>query len=296
MSAKVLNFGSINIDHVYRVAHFVQPGETQASMSLTTVLGGKGANQSAATAQAGCLVAHIGQLGTVDSWCIKELAALGVDTGYISLVDGSSGHAIIQVNDAGENAIVLHGGANRSLQITQLEAAMQDNPSAEYLLLQNEVNDIGDAIELAHARQLKIVFNPAPMDKSVVHLPLDKIHTLILNQGEAQQLSGLNKPEMALDYLARKFSDTRIIITLGANGAVWQKGAERQHCASPKVTPIDTTGAGDTFVGYFVAGLVDQLETKMNLHRACKAAAIATTTAGAIPSIPRLDDVIAKEI
>ena len=124
MRSTILNFGSINIDNVYRVEHFVQPGETLASLSLDIVLGGKGANQSVAIARAGVKVQHIGRVCKTDSWVFSQLEACGVDVSHVVGVDEPSGHAIIQVDADGENAIVLHGGANQNFSVESIDAAL----------------------------------------------------------------------------------------------------------------------------------------------------------------------------
>ncbi len=154
---KVFNFGSINVDMVYRVPHLVQPGETLASLSLETVLGGKGANQSVALARAGVNVHHIGRIGASDQWAAEQMAEAGVGMQAVELIEGPSGHAIIQVDDNGENSIILHGGANQSFDRDVLEKQLANAESGDWLLMQNECNDIEVAFEIAQRRGLSIV-------------------------------------------------------------------------------------------------------------------------------------------
>ncbi len=301
MTAKIINFGSINVDHIYQVPHFVAPGETLASTSLRTVLGGKGANQSVAVARAGVAVAHVGQIGAQDAWALDELKQAGVDTKAIKLVDGASGHAIIQVTPAGENAIVLHGGANLDCRLTALEKTLSAHTNAEYLLLQNECNLVPEALDLASARGLKIALNPAPMTESIKALPLEKLDLLVVNEVEGRALSrksssemnGANNTEDILAQLESLATNADIVLTLGSEGAVMSHLGQRYHQPARDVVTVDTTGAGDTFVGYFLAGIVDDLDPHTNLARACDAAALAVTKKGAIPSIPNLLDVTA---
>lgn len=295
MSTQVINYGSINIDHVYRVPHFVQPGETLASQSLKTVLGGKGANQSVALARAGIEVTHLGQIADTDQWAKDILLDAGVNTDHIHFVNEPSGHAIIQVDDQGENAIVLHGGANQTCRLNDLDHAIKENPDAQILLLQNECNSLAEAFELARKHQLKVALNPAPMSAAINDLPLTTLDVLIVNQLEAQALSGETKIDAMLASLTNKCANACVVITLGAQGAVLSDASGNYQQPGLKVDVTDTTGAGDTFVGYFIAGLIDQLDPQTNLARACHAAALSTTSLGAIPSIPAKQKVVDYE-
>jgi ribokinase len=291
MKSKIINFGSINIDHVYRVPHLVKPGETLSSLDLVTGLGGKGANQSAAIARAGVSVAHIGRVFTGDMWAVELLASTGVDTDNIELIEGASGHAIIQVDVQGENAIVLHGGANRGFSIADIESALNRNQQASYLLMQNETNLLAEAFELAHAKGIKIVLNPAPMTSNIKDLPLAKLDTLIVNQGEAEALCGVADIDQIIKKMAALAPQTRVVVTLGADGAMLLVNGEVTHINSPSVEVVDTTGAGDTFVGYFLAGVAEGMNDHDALQRACVAGSIAATRQGAIMAIPDISEV-----
>ena len=298
----VHNLGSINIDHVYRVPHLVRPGETLSSRALETVLGGKGANQSVALARAGARVRHVGRVGEGDAWARDALADAGVDVGAVALVDGPSGHAIIQVDDAGENAIVLHGGANHALERTAIDAALAASERGDWLLLQNETSGVEEAFALAGARELRIAFNPAPMSAAVRALPLERCDTLILNETEAAMLAGADGDTGAgkgsgegeeggdIDaveaVLLARYPHVRLVLTLGGRGARLVRGDTRIEVAAVPVEVVDTTGAGDTFVGYLLAALVAGLDERAALERACRAAALSVTRAGATPSIP----------
>ena len=286
MKSKIINFGSINIDHVYRVPHLVKPGETLSSLDLVTGLGGKGANQSVAIARAGVSVAHVGRVFKGDRWAVELLASTGVDTDNIALIEGASGHAIIQVDDQGENAIVLHGGANQSFSIADIESALNHNQQARYLLMQNETNLLAEAFELAQAKGIKIVLNPAPMTDNIKDLPLAKLDTLIVNQGEAEALCGAADIDQMTQQMAALAPQTRVVVTLGGDGAMLLANGEVTHMNSPSVDVVDTTGAGDTFVGYFLAGVAEGMNDHDALQRACLAGSIAVTRQGAITAIP----------
>lgn len=291
---RVFNFGSINIDHVYRVARFVQPGETLASESLETVLGGKGANQSVALARAGIDVAHLGRLGKSDQWALDALSKFGVNTDSIELLEGPSGHAIIQVDANGENAIVLHGGANQSFDAAALERLLKDANAGDWLLLQNECNALEEVFAIAEKMQLNIAFNPAPMSVEVSKLPLERCGVLILNEVEAAQLVGGSAKDTSaqnaklIATLQQRYPNTIIALTLGGKGATLLHSSQVINISAPVVDVTDTTGAGDTFVGYFLAGIITGLSTEQAGQRACAAGALAVTVAGATPGIPEL--------
>jgi len=286
----ILNFGSINIDYTYRVPYFVKPGETLASTELITGLGGKGANQSVALAKAGVSVSHIGRIASKDQWAVDLMQSHHVDMSLTRLVDEPSGHAIIQVDSQGENAIVLHGGANQGFKPAELEQTLKDYTHADMLLMQNECNLIQDAFSLANEMDLELAFNPAPMTSNISALPLGQLNTLIVNQGEAQALTGKSSIDSMTKELMIRFPKTRVVLTLGKSGAKLIRNANVIEADSPTVDTVDTTCAGDTFVGFFLAGLVNQLSDRDALDRACHAAAVAVTKAGAIASIPDLKD------
>lgn len=288
---RVFNFGSINIDYVYRVSHLVEPGETLASLSLSTVLGGKGANQSIALARAGADVCHIGRVGKQDLWAEQQMKDAGVDVSLLGRVQTASGHAIIQVDDVGENSIILHGGANSSFAQGDIAALLSDARQGDWLLMQNECNAVPEAFAVAAERQLNIAFNPAPMTDSTHGLPLEHCELLIVNETEACALAQTADPESAAVRLAERFSQTRVVTTLGAKGAQlsYQANTHRQEGISVDV--VDTTGAGDTFVGYYLAALIHGLDDSVALQRACAASALSVTRQGASPAIPAAAEV-----
>ena len=299
----VYNFGSINIDHVYRVSHFVQPGETLASHSLETVLGGKGANQSVALARAGAAVTHLGRISQSDVWAKEALETFGVDVSGIQLMKSASGHAIIQVDDNGENAIVLHGGANQSFDENALRKLLSGAKPGDWLLIQNECNALADVLAVAQQHEMKIAFNPAPMDSAVANLPLAQCDLLILNEVEALQLaytdsapanSAFNSDQdddPLYAQLRDRYPDCLIVLTLGGKGALLLHHDGITRMNAPEVSVVDSTGAGDTFVGYFLCGLIDKMSPEAALQRACAAGALAVTVAGATPGIPSRSDV-----
>ena len=285
----ILNFGSINIDHVYQVDHFVQPGETLSSLSYSKGLGGKGLNQSVAIQRAGARVVHVGHVGADDAWLMKELSALGLDMGAVVGVAEATGHAVIQVNREGENCILLHAGANHCMGESEVNVLL-DNAEVEWVLLQNETNAIETIMRAAHVHGKKIVFNPAPCHADLAALPLALVHTLVVNEVEAVQLSGEENIERALDVLRTKCDN--VVLTLGGDGVRYVGEAGDFAVAARNVEVVDTTAAGDTFIGYYLASLAAGVAVEQALIRATKAAAITVTRMGAVSSIPVASEVV----
>ncbi|MEB8388887.1 ribokinase [Rhodobacteraceae bacterium KMM 6894] len=280
--------GSINADYSYRVPHMPRPGETLASESLTIGLGGKGANQSVAAARAGVSVVHIGAVGADGDWMRRALVQAGVDVGAVACVEGASGHGIILVDAGAENAIVVHGGANRLLTASQVEQALSHAGPGDWLMVQNETNCQVDAARVARGREVSVAYSAAPFDAEAARAMLPFTDLLILNSGEAVELSE------ALGCGPEAWPVPCVVITKGAEGAVWyQERAAPLHVPAIEVTPVDTTGAGDTFVGYAVAGLAEGMEVADALRRASAAAALMVTRMGTAAAIPTRDEVTA---
>ncbi len=288
------NLGSINLDHFYRVTHFVAPGETLASQDYRIGLGGKGANQSLALARAGAAVSHWGRIGRQDGWARDLLAEAGIDVSRVELVDEPSGHAIIQVDDQGENAILLFAGANHGFLSSDLDAAISSTQSGDWLLVQNECNGLSHLMTQAAAHGLNIAFNPAPMTDEVLTLPLQRCRLLFVNRGEAARLAELPETtaaEALLDALAYRLPGTETVLTLGDEGAWHQQGGERHYQPALPVTAVDTTAAGDTFIGYYLAAVQDGSSMADCLYRATVAAGLSVQRHGAADSIPFRDQV-----
>lgn len=287
----VLNFGSINIDLVYRVPHIVRPGETLSSLSCERFAGGKGNNQSIALAKAGVRVFHAGRTGADSDWIVRDLKAAGADVQGITRDPGPTGHAIIQVAGNGQNSIVLFPGANRNLTRRDIRETIARFGKDDILLLQNEVNGIPDMMKAAHKAGMKIWFNPAPFDRGVLDYPLSLVDLFIVNEIEAADLSGKKAGKAALAALSRTFPGAQILMTLGSKGALLKSGKQEWFAPAPKVKAVDTTAAGDTFIGYFAASVIRGLAPDKCLAYACKAAAISVTRKGAANSIPAATEV-----
>jgi ribokinase len=289
----VFNFGSINIDHVYSVPHFVQPGETLSSLDYQSILGGKGANQSIALAKANNQVFHVGAIGASDRGFVDQMKNAGVNCEFVrEMADVASGHAIIQVTPDAENNIILFGGANQTISEDQIAGALAAAKPQDWVLLQNETNAITQIIDEAHKRGLNIAFNPAPMTALVNSLPLDKLTMLIVNEVEAEQLTGQNTIENIKQSLKFNYPTTQILLTLGKSGVWFIQGDIEIFCDAFKVEAVDTTAAGDTFIGFFLAAYQANQEIAQALKYACAASALAVMKSGAAPSIPSVAEVL----
>lgn len=294
---KILSFGSLNIDYVYKVPHFVKKGETLSAKELNVYTGGKGLNQSIALARAGVETYQAGAIGTDGMFLLEQLKEAGVNTDLVKILDDvRTGNAIIQNDDEGDNCIVLFGGANQAITKEQVDEVFKDFTNEDYLLIQNEINELSYIVEKAKEEGMKIILNPSPMNEKIMKLPLDQIDYFILNEIEAMQILEMDKPEeidgkYIASLLHERFKDATIVLTLGSEGSVCISDDEYVEQSIYKVKAIDTTAAGDTYTGYFIAGILNGKTIKESMDIASKASAIAVTRQGAAPSIPVLEEV-----
>lgn len=288
---KILNFGSCNIDFVYEVSHMVQPGETLAAKNLQHFPGGKGLNLSIALAKAGAPVFHAGCVGRDDNLLQPILKENGVDLRYLRVISEPTGHAIIQVDENGENSILIYGGANVAITKEHVDEVLLEFGKGDLLFLQNEINNLEYIIEEAYKRGMRILLNPSPYREELKKLNFHKLYAVILNQLEAKAFSGKGEPMECLEALRENFPQLHVVITLGKNGCIYADGEKIYTQPAYPVEAIDTTAAGDTFSGYFVAGLYRNESPEVILRNATAAAAIATTRKGAAPSIPTRDEI-----
>lgn len=289
---KILNFGSLNVDYIYEVEHFVRPGETISSKSLTLATGGKGLNQSIALARAGAEVWHAGAIGQTDEAMLKDLLRdSGVHTEFIQLLAEPSGHAIIQVDDQGSNCIVLYGGANQKIHRDFVDKVLENFEAEDILLLQNEISSIDYIMEKAHERGMRIYLNPSPANELLNKYPVNHVDTLILNEVEGAQLTGQTAPEQILAVLLEKYSGIKVVLTLGEQGVIYTDGALWENHGIFPTKVVDTTAAGDTFTGYFIAATAKGIDIRTTLKYASAAAALSVSKLGAAASIPTLKEV-----
>lgn len=291
---KALVFGSLNIDHVYQTPHMVRGGETLASAAYERHEGGKGLNQAVALAKAGQETWLAGNIGEDGAFLKGYLGSCGVDTSLIRTAERATGHAIIQVDSQGQNAILLYGGANQCVTADQRTETLSHFESGDWLLMQNEINQGAALIKEAKARGLTVAVNPSPISEELLGWPLEAADWLILNEIEGAALSGESEPEAMLEALAAKFPAGGIVLTLGEKGCLYARGEERLSQAIFPAKAVDTTAAGDTFTGYFLAGMMAGIGSAEALKRAACAAAIAVSRHGAGPAIPEAAEVEAK--
>jgi ribokinase len=291
---KLLNFGSMNIDYVYKVEHFVRKGETISSEYLNVFSGGKGLNQSIALARAGEEVYHAGAIGNEGEFLLEVLKRAGVNTGCITVLgEVQTGHAIIQNDSDGENCIILLGGANQRISKEQVEQVLSGFCAGDFVVLQNEISELGYIISRAHEIGMTIVLNPSPMDHKVLELPLNLVNYFLVNEVEGASLAETSgeSDEEVLVKLAAKFPDAKIVMTLGEKGSLYWDGQQIYSQEAVRAEAVDTTAAGDTYTGYFISGIMRNEKIEDVLHRASVASAIAVTRPGAASSIPERKEV-----
>lgn len=288
---KILNFGSCNIDCVYSVENIVRPGETVPAFGLEHFAGGKGLNQSIALARAGAKVFHAGCIGEDGHMLRKLLQESGVNLKYLKTVEHRTGQAVIQVDSHGENSILLYSGANYAVTREYIDEVLSDFSAGDFLLIQNEISELPYLIERAYTAGMRIIFNPSPFQQTLKNINLNKISYLILNEIEAEGFSGLAEPEEFVIWSRMNYPNTRVILTLGKNGSIYFDGKTRIKQSAFCVNAVDTTAAGDTFTGYFAAGIFSGKPVERSLCLASCAAAMAVSKKGAAPSVPVIEEV-----
>ena len=292
---KIYNLGSLNIDYVYSVPHFVQPGETLSSAKLEIFPGGKGMNQSVALAKAGAQVIHGGRIGDNGGFLKEILGQAGADTSFVAVDASSTGHAMIQVDENGQNCILLFSGANHSFTEEFVREILADAQAGDIILLQNEINLLDVIFAVAAEKQLQIAFNPSPFTEDLLKLPLHQVKWWLCNEIEGGQLTGKSDPEEILTSMQKKFPDSSIVLTLGKDGCMFTDGKQVLRQPIFPVKAVDTTAAGDTFTGFFLASVAEGKSVADALRIASRASSIAVSRMGASSSVPTLAEVLAAE-
>lgn len=297
---QVLNFGSLNVDYVYRVAHMMRPGETQQSYGMEVFAGGKGMNQSIAAARAGAQIYHAGMVGKDDGQFLLDICRENhVNTDFIRVIDGKSGHTIIQVDDNAQNCILLYGGSNRRFTKEYVDEVLAKFGADDFLILQNETNLLDYIIDRAYEKGMKVILNPSPFDEGLNSCDLSKVSVFLVNEIEGRQLAGAafeteEDGNRLVDAILKVYPKAQVVLTMGDKGAFYGGGEKRHYQPCFQVKAVDTTAAGDTFTGYFVFGLLNGYEIEKSLELAAKAASIAVSRSGAVPSIPVMEEVAGK--
>lgn len=298
---RLLNIGSINIDYVYQVPHFLRAGETLEASKRAIFMGGKGLNQSVAAKRSGLEVIHLGVLGADGTFLRDFMQTEGIDVRFLR-TDNTlpTGHTVIQVTPDAENAILYFAGTNHAIDRELVREALRTLETDDFVLMQNEVNDVGFCLTEAKKQGLVTIFNPAPYSPEVLSYPLENVDVLIVNETEARGIldADLADDDEILKSLRERFPHAAIFLTLGKKGMKCdlKKGFAPMNFDAFKVKAVDTTGAGDTFVGYAVRALMAYRETKdikvfkKEIETAMLAAATSVTREGAVPSIPKIND------
>lgn len=288
----IVNFGSLNIDYKFCVEQIVRPGQTVDSKVEQRSPGGKGLNQSLAIARAGCHIYHAGMYGE-DGQFLKELLENeGVDCRFLNMVEGGTGKAFIQVESSGQNCIVLSGGANRKNSRELCDMVLDSFRAGDILLLQNEINYVDYLIKKASEKGMIVVLNPSPMNEAVLACDLSRVSVFVMNEDEGRQVTGKQDYEDILYEMGRRYPDAKVVLTLGEKGSVYACKDERIYQKIYLVQTVDTTGAGDTFTGYFLAGMMKGASMEDCMEWASKASAIAVTREGAASAIPYWEEVL----
>lgn len=289
---KILCFGSLNLDNVYQVDHIVKPGETTTSGSYRVYSGGKGLNQALALGRANADCSMSGMIGRDGLHLLKILEESNVNTNFVAVNENShTGSTIIQVDKNGQNAIICVGGANHMIDEAHVERVLSHFEPGDLILLQNEINNIPFIMKAAHQRGLKIAFNPSPITDVLLEYPLHLVDIFILNEIEGYELTREEYYSDILEKLHNAYPKASVLLTLGKKGALFSDGKNRYHHGIYDVEVVDTTAAGDTFTGYFLAAYAKHEPIEECLRKASIASSIAVSRPGASTSIPYLSEV-----
>lgn len=291
---KILNFGSLNLDYTYEVDHFVKPGETLSAKKRSLHCGGKGLNQSIALSRANAQVFHAGAIGKEDGGILlKMLEDNQIDTNYIKVLEEiPSGNAFIQVDDQGENCIVLYKGANHEITKKQVDSVLEHFEANDWLMLQNEINQMDYIIQQAKKKGMIICFNASPINEELLKLPLHLIDYFFINEEEGKALAQDDSDVQT--SLLKKYPNAKFIMTLGKDGSIYFDQTTTISQPAYQTDVIDTTGAGDTFTGFVIAQLMSNHSIKESLEVGAKASSIAISRKGASSSIPTMAELEAK--
>lgn len=289
---RVLNFGSLNIDEVYQVPNIVRPGQTITARQMDTFVGGKGLNQSVALAKAGVPVLHAGAVGEDGEFLLHFLQSHGVDTSLVQHTPGKNGHAVIQVDEEGQNSIFLYSGSNRCITHEDADRILSGFGKGDLLLLQNEISSLDYIIAAAAKKGMTIALNPSPYDEYISACDLSLVRLLLVNEVEGEAISSTSDRSSMAERITERYPQADVVLTLGREGAVYRTGGTSYRHGIFDVPVVDTTAAGDTFTGYFLAGWLDGFAPPELLKHASMASSIAVSRAGAAVSIPTKEEVM----
>ncbi len=288
---KILVFGSLNIDHDYHLGHIAAPKETITADSYEIAAGGKGLNGAIALAKTGKHIYMAGMLGKGSEFLEQTLKEYNVDISLLARTDIPAGHAIIQIAPDGENSIFIYAGSNGCITEEYIDEVLTHFDADDYIILQNEINMQDVIITRAHEKGMKIFMNPSPFNSALHSQPLEYVDYFFINEVEGELFTGGKEPEKILKAMRRKFPGAAVILTLGGDGSCYYDGNELCREPARKVRAIDTVGAGDTFMGYFIYALSEGMDPQQCLKVATAASSITVQRHGAAKAIPTLEEV-----
>lgn len=287
---KALVFGSFNIDKVYKLPRLPEKGETLYCDNYEIHVGGKGLNQALALAKAGADAVCGGCVGEDGDFLVDFLAQGGVDTSRIKKVGGYTGHAIISVDGDGQNQMILFPGSNHAADEEYCDSLLEGFSVGDLVLMEYETSCVDYMIRKSREKGLTVALNPSPFVDKIKDLPLSMVDYLVLNEYEGECLSGLKDPRGIAEKLLG--TSRNVLLTLGADGSLFYgENGEREFCPAFKVNAADTTGAGDTYTGYFLAGLLSGKAPRDAMREASAASALVCSRVGAAESIPSAAEV-----
>lgn len=291
---KIMVIGSTNIDHNYTVDQFVKPGETKSVLAYHVDAGGKGLNQAIAIAKSGLDTHFAGIIGHDGLFLKEELEKYNIHTDQMKVSDSANGHAIIQIEESGQNCILIYPGTNGEFTEAQIDAWLDTLQEGDVVVTQNETNLVPYLISKAKEKGIRVGFNASPITEELKSYPIGDVKWLFVNEVEGELLSGHKEPEKIIAWFQEKYPETELILTLGENGACWSENGNIHFQEANKVNVADTTAAGDTFSGYFLRGVLDPIEGITPLKLATYASSIAITIKGAAVSVPSVTEVLEK--
>lgn len=282
----ILCMGSLNFDDTYRVEHIAAPAETVSALTCERHIGGKGLNRAVALARAGASVLFAGKTGVDGEPLLCALRECGADVSRVLRDDGESGHAVIQVDSKGQNAIIVFGGANRRIDEKDADRCLCGFGAGDWIVLENEISSLAYTVKTAHEKGMKTVLNPSPVNETIRGIDPACIDLLVLNETEGEYLCGEKEPVHMIRALCGIYSGAQVVLTLGAAGSVSYDGKMMYRQKAGDTKPVDTTAAGDTYLGYLVCELAQGREIYEAMRTASAASEITITRRGAAETIP----------